>query len=142
MAEEIARLEKRLRSVETRQLKSQHSIYSADVEQEELIFEVHQLYSWLEDVSVKQQYIENCLEQFAKVQEQMEDRAAPERNAGVERAVAKCCSVAASRQEDANGVEASFGSASCDRSDPDSQVQYSVSGKDFGAEAASDGACS
>ena len=53
MAEEIARLEERLRSVETRQLKSQHSIYSADVEQEELIFEVHQLYSWLEVVSVE-----------------------------------------------------------------------------------------
>ena len=74
MAEETARLTERLRSVETRQLESQLSIYSADVGQEELIFEVHQLYSWLEDVSVKQQYIENGLEQFAKVQEQMEDK--------------------------------------------------------------------
>ena len=38
------------------------------------MFEVHQLYSWLEDAPVKQQYIENSLEQFVKVQEQMEDQ--------------------------------------------------------------------
>ena len=74
MAAEIGRLTEKLRVLEAKVVESEAQTDCADVVVQELMFEMKQTESWLQDVSDRQQCIENSLEEFEKVQDWVADQ--------------------------------------------------------------------
>ena len=74
MAAEIGRLTEKLRVLEAKVVESEAQTDCADVVVQELMFEMKQTESWLQDVSNRQQCIENSLEEFEKVQDWVADQ--------------------------------------------------------------------